>query len=81
MGMITGWLSNIDIAAIVASAITFFIGFSIVKTKLNKALDIIGDLADVLFCIRKALADGNLSKVEIEEILKEGQELIAGFKK
>ena len=81
MEIVLGWLSKIDVTAVVASAVTFLIGWGVVKIQMGKAIAVIGDLADLLSEIKKSLADGKLDKAEIEAILKEGNELIAEFKK
>ncbi len=81
MDIVMGWLSKIDVTAVIASGVTFLLGWAVVKVQLNKALAVLGDLEDVLSAINKATADGKLDKAEIELILAEGQELLAEFKK
>ncbi len=81
MEMIMNLLGKIDVTAIVASAVTFILGIALVKAKLGKAISVIGDLADLLSEIKKSMQDGKLDKAELESILKEGNELIAEFKK
>lgn len=81
MDMVMGWLSKLDFTAIIASVVTFLAGITIVKIQLGKALKVIGDVAELLGAISKSLDDGKLDKAEIEAIVKEGQELIADFKK
>jgi uncharacterized protein YgfB (UPF0149 family) len=81
MDIVMGWLSKIDVTTIVASAVTFLLGWAMVKVQLNKAISIMGELADLLYEIKKSTADGKLDKTEVDTILKEAQELIAEFKK
>jgi hypothetical protein len=74
-------LGKIDLTAVVASALTFVAGWAVVKVKLSKAVAVIGELADLLAEIKKASEDGKYSAEEIKSIAKEGEEVIASFKK
>ena len=81
MDIVMGWLSKIDVTTVVTSAVTFLLGWGIVKVQMNKILGVMGELADLLSEIKKATADGKLDKAEVDAIIKEGQELIAEVKK
>lgn len=81
MDIIMEWIQKIDFITVIASALTFVAGWAVVKVKLAKATEIIGELADLLSEIHKASADGKYSPEEIKAIAKEGEELIAEFKK
>jgi len=81
MDTILNLLHKVDYTTVIASALTFIAGLAIVKSQLVKAVRIIGDLADLLSTLKTALEDGKLNKDEVESIVKEGEELIAGFKK
>lgn len=74
-------LQKVDLNAVIAAAVSFVIGWGVIKPKLSKAVAVIGDLAELLAEIKKALADGKLDKSEMEEIIKDGEALIAEFKK
>ena len=78
---IIGLLGKLDLTAIVAAAVSFFVGLAVIKPRVSKAVSVIGDLADLLSVLKSSLADGKLSKEEVESIIKEGEELIANFKK
>lgn len=65
---------------VIAPVVTFFLGLALIKPRLSKAVTVIGDIADLLSCVKSALADEKLDKAEVEEIIKEAQELIAEFK-
>ena len=78
---IMGLLQKIDLTTVIASVLTFIIGLTIVKAKLAKALNVIGELAELLAEIHRASEDGKYSPEEIKSIAKEGQDIIACFKK
>ena len=78
---ILGLLGKIDFMAVIAAAVSFFVGLAVIKPKLSKAMAVIGDLAELLAEINRSMADGKLTKEETESIMKEAQELIAEFKK
>jgi hypothetical protein len=78
---IAGLLGKIDVVSIIAAVVSFSLGFAVIKPKLSKALSVIGNLADLLSVLKGSLADGKLDKAEVESIIKEGEELIAEFKK
>lgn len=81
MDIVMGWLSKIDYSTVIASSLTFIAGIAIVKVQLGKAMDVLGEVADLLSEIHKAGEDGKFSPDEIKAIAKEGQDLIALFKK
>jgi hypothetical protein len=78
---ILGMLGKIDLTAVVASALTFLAGWAIVKVRLAAAMNVIGELSELLAEIHKASADGKYSADEIKSIAKEGEDIIALFKK
>ena len=81
MDVVMGWLSKIDWAAISAAVISFVIGLGIIKPKLNKAMEILGDVAVLLADIKKGSEDGKYTAEEIKQIAADGEHLIAEFKK
>jgi hypothetical protein len=81
MDIVMGWLSKIDVTAVVAAVVSFLLGLAFIKPKLGKAISIIGDLADLLSEMKKSLEDGKLTSEEANSIIKEANELIAEFKK
>jgi len=78
---ILGLLGKIDLTAVVASSLTFLAGWAIVKVKLSAAMNVIGELSELLAEIHKASADGKYSADENKSIAKEGRDIIALFKK
>ena len=78
---IVGLLGKIDLTAVVASALTFLAGWAVVKIRLSAAMNVIGELSELLAEIHKASADGKYSADEIKAIAKEGEDIIAMFKK
>lgn len=78
---IMGMLGKIDVTAVIAAAVSFIAALAFVKPKLDKAMAVIGELADLLSEIHKASADGKYNPEEIQAIAKEGEELLAEFKK
>jgi hypothetical protein len=74
-------LGKIDLTAVVAASLSFLVGLAVIKPRLAKAVKVIGDISELLAEINRSLVDGKLSKEEVEAIMREGQELIAEFKK
>jgi hypothetical protein len=74
-------LQKIDLTAVVASALTFIVGWAVVKVRLAAAMNVIGELSELLAEIHTASADGKYSPEEIKAIAKEGEDIIALFKK
>lgn len=81
MEMVMGWLSKVDWMTVGAAAGTFILGIGIIKSKLGKAVGVIGELADLLSEIKKGLADGKLEKTELEAIVVQADELLKEWKK
>lgn len=81
MDIVMGWLSKIDFVAVGSAAVTFILGLAMIKPRLAKAVAVIGDVADLLSCLKSALADGKVDTEEMKSIIKEAEELIAEFKK
>lgn len=69
-----------DITGIILSFLSVALGVSIVWGKVEKVLNALKELADVLTVTINALSDKNLSKEELEQIKKEAGEALAAFK-
>lgn len=81
MEILMGWIHKVDFTAVIASVVTFVAGLAVIKPRLTKALELIGDLSVVLADIKKAGEDGKFSTEEIKQIASDGEHLISEFKK
>lgn len=82
MQTIIQWvLAHMNPSVLVAAGLSFLLGLEIIKAKLGKAVIVIGDLADLLSEIKASLADGKVDVNELNEIVKDGEQLLADWKK
>ena len=70
-----GWIT------IIASALTFLVGFIIKNIAYQKVLSVLADVAEVVSDYNKAQADGKIDPEEAKELIEDIQHMVAEFKK
>lgn len=69
-----------DITAIIATGVTIALGVTLIWTKVDKVLNALKELGDVLTVLGTSLDDKKLTVEEIASIKKEAGEALAAFK-
>ena len=69
-----------DIMGIIATGLSVALGVTMVWNKVDKVLNALRELAEVLTAITAALADKEVTKEELANIKKEALEALAAFK-
>ena len=82
MQTIIQWvLAHVNPMTLVAAALSFLVGLSYLKSKLDKSAALAVKLADLLEDYAKFIADHKIDSVEAQELWKDIQDIVTEIKK
>lgn len=74
-----GWLGHIPWVSVISAVLTFAVGFFAKQALYTKALDTLGDIADLIVDYKNAQADGKIDPVESQGLIDDIRHIVSDY--